>query len=118
MKIFTTSKARILFVSVPEDSAAHYVKDNVMYYSSDWRTNELNQGMGLPDGQWQFLSLLKDADEEKAASVVDKWDSGKYNDYSRHLARVDTALESIHSLANHLGCEGNQVILVENLKHT
>jgi len=94
MKEVTTSKARILFVSVPEEAKAFHIGDF---------TGNLNYFRGLlirpcsielPDGQWQFLSLLKDATESQAQQITDN-------------------LESLHSLAKHLGCEGNQAILIE-----
>lgn len=127
MKIFQTSKAQILFVSVPEDDTQFEVQHNTLYCFKE-RLHCENCRI-LPHGQWQFLSLLKDADEEKAASVVDEIyranDLVFYRDYNKHkpsetslLFRKgkyykDTALESLQSLANHLGCEGNQAILIE-----
>lgn len=129
MNIFTTSKARILFVSVPEDAIRFSVENErwLNFTISVWDKAKQTDGtekIMLPDGDWTLLSLLKDADEEKAASVVDSISPFEnrvcYRDYEgspdEWLDRsdyFDTALESLHSLANYLGCEGNQAILIE-----
>lgn len=54
--------------------------------------------LDLPAGQWELIGLAKDLTEDQWKGIIERWDSGKYNDYMRHLACVDTATESGHSL--------------------
>lgn len=62
-------------------------------------------------GQWQILST--EADWSK---VVERWDSGKWNDYERFLARVDTALESGYSWLRSIGEDPDKVIVLLKIK--
>lgn len=62
--------------------------------------------------------------EQEAASVVDgKWPEYFENcnhkiwkDYSDGIYRLDTALESLHSLLRACGCDGTNYLLIERIK--
>ena len=125
MKIYTTSKARILFVSVPEETNDCDIENNILYADSDkW---VIEKSIPLPEGKWHLLSILKDATEENAASVVDEKtivivrDDGSFADDVKYYFSIGPYLHypnaylALESIANHLGCEGNQVILVEKI---
>lgn len=68
----------------------------------------------LPKGSWAILGMSDKLTEEEWKKVVIRWDSGKYNDYERHLARVDTATESGLSLLKSKGIEVPHLILINN----
>jgi len=95
MQQIETSKAHVLFVkifdgveqvgSVSSDNftSLHYMVDGEWY------------GEKLPEGNWQFITLLKDAGEE-------------------HHKMISDEPSGLHSLANSLGVKGNCAVLVKN----
>jgi hypothetical protein len=51
--------------------------------------------------------------EEWAREIVERWDSGKYTDYTRHLARVDTAIESLRTLMQSLNIHDKTIAVCQ-----
>ena len=120
MQKFETTKATILFVEVPDGSHI-IVHDDAAKYSlvNGDRVPPIEQ-LDLPEGTWQFITLLKDASEEQAVNVVDSIFDKYYMDYENPNNNTyapgytfDTALESLHSLATSLGVKGNAAVLVK-----
>jgi hypothetical protein len=137
--VYTTTKATILFVEVPEDARdieVYFLREyNPVFWRMQWKCNNLSPfnhtdiGRG---GTWQFITLLKDAREETAMTLVDEStmkEAGKqiritYRDYNEPLLQIGEklvmngiffeALPSLHSLANSLGVKGNTAILIKN----
>lgn len=75
--------------------------------------NEPDYWESLPPGSWQLLGRVSEISEEVAATLVERWDSGIWNDYSRHLARVNTATESLASLLRSHGFEPEETVLLK-----
>lgn len=76
--------------------------------------NDVAQPVEINGTSWSILGMSDKLTEEKWKKVVIRWDSGKYNDYERHLARVDTATESGQSLLKQKGIEVPHFILINN----
>jgi len=126
MTQFETTKATILFVEVPED--ARHIHTNI--FGGCWllvHTDSRWQEYELGDKDWQFITLLKDAREEDAMTLVDdcpyfakcwkKYDRTESIGKGATIYNPDvscwTAIESLHSLANSLGVKGNCAVLVK-----
>ena len=125
---FETTQATILFVEVPEEAMIfNLIKDHLWYclpgdHCDDYENSD--EFIILPEGTWQFITLLKDAKEEQAQSICHSDAHGiKWIDYVMDMDQsiaehygpyvFDTALESIHSLATSLGVKGNAAVLVK-----
>ena len=120
--IYTTTKATILFVEVPEDIyGAEVVNGNLKHFIEG---SPFAITQKLPNATWQFITLLKDAREDVAMTLVDSISPYEnrvcYRDYEgspdEWLDRsdyFDTAIESLHSLATSLGVKGNAAVLVK-----
>jgi hypothetical protein len=68
-----------------------------------------SESIELPPGSWTIVEQT----EEGAAKIVERWDSGKFTDYERFLARVDTALASLHSWIRSQGKEPKTSIILK-----
>lgn len=90
-----------LFVAIPEGAKHIEVDPDCIL----WSLNGVSSGIDLPPGQWQLVATTDNVSEEQAAGIVERWHSGAYTDYERHLARVNTALESLATLLASLGIE-------------
>lgn len=121
MKQITTTKATILFVEFPNDAESIiYYPRSIIFADSTWKKTKRGKRIELPEGTWQFITLLKDASEEQAVNVVDSIFDKYYMDYENPNNNTyapgytfDTALESLHSLATSLGVKGNAAVLVK-----
>lgn len=121
MTQFERTKATILFVEVPEDVENIESHGNYITYHTGMGTENYDiLRTTLPEGTWQFITLLKDAREDQAVNVVDSIFDKYYMDYENPNNNTyapgytfDTALESLHSLANSLGVKGNAAVLVK-----
>ena len=123
--IYTTTKATILFVEFPNDAESIiYYPRSIIFADSTWKKTKRGKRIELPEGTWQFITLLKDAREDVAMTLVDSISPYEnrvcYRDYEgspdEWLDRsdyFDTAIESLHSLANSLGVKGNCAVLVK-----
>lgn len=61
---------------------------------------------------YKSIGHTKDLTEEQAASMVEKWDSGWFNDYQYHLSKCETALESFHSFLRSHGVDETRNYLI------
>ena len=94
-------------ISMPESTILRY-REWVDYPHTSSTYNFKN-----PPGSWQLLGRVSEISEEVAATLVERWDSGRWNDYSRHLARVNTATESLASLLRSHGFEPEETVLLK-----
>ena len=127
--IYTTTKATILFVEVPEQTSGVHIVNGETDALMPYKQNGifLNGPQLLPKGDWKFITLLKDAREEDAMTLVDdcpyfakcwkKYDRTESIGKGATIYNPDvscwTAIESLHSLANSLGVKGNAAVLVK-----
>lgn len=110
MKTFKTSKAVLVFIKSMPDVVEMRVENKVNYSKVIAKCTKSTHSMTFPRGDYQLHGALKSISEEVAETLVEKWDSGKWNDYSRHLARVDTATEALQSIAIYLGFGTNDSV--------
>jgi len=124
MTQFETTKATILFVEVPSDITWVKITSSGNIVCKVDKTFSVQT---LPEGTWQFITLLKDAREEDAMTLVDdcpyfakcwkKYDRTESIGKGATIYNPDvscwTAIESLHSLANSLGVKGNCAVLVK-----
>lgn len=107
--IHTIGNNNCIGVEVPEGK----VMDGVIIADQlIWRkdNHQFHDPIQLPPGSYAFLFLYPDGvTEEGAREVVERWDSGKYTDYTRHLARVDTAVESLRTLFQSLNIHDKNI---------
>lgn len=118
MTHFKTSKAELLFIKTySEVNTANLQKlrSSWIHFFADGIIVETNI---LPQGNWQLIGKLSEVSEEVANGLVDKLGSFKtkyekhsfYRNYMRGVPQpVDmtftTAIESLTSIATHLGME-------------
>ena len=102
---FKTSKAELLFVVLPK--GAYDVKISQLIGDRQ-KIRTRNESMPLPQGNWQLIGKLSEVSEEVAKGLVERCDCEgpciDYKDYSKHWS-CDTAIESLTSIATHLGME-------------
>ena len=122
MTHFKTSKAELLFVSLPKGIGTVLVDRNQLMEQYSTVTNK-KKGIAieLPQGNWQLIGKLSEVSEEVAKRLVDddeiyecyfsgfeKW-IDIYKDYNNSepmpYGVVFTAIESLTSIATHLGME-------------
>ena len=118
MTHFKTSKAELLFVVLPK--GAYDVKISQLIGDRQ-KIRTRNESMPLPQGNWQLIGKLSEVSEEVAKGLVESCtiqqidlDMNKIGesetkslDYSRKypVHSLPTALESLTSIATHLGME-------------
>lgn len=117
-----TSKAKIIFVSVPNDATNfHFALQQIrLWYDT---SDSKNYSEELPQGNWTILNVLDDVTEDEAKIVVNNPYRGYYYEYlpkgAMRLSNTaanhpfDTAKESLHSLATSLGVEGKTIIIYQ-----
>lgn len=91
-----TSKAKIIFVSVPdntEKSKIHHYKGKDILWHITKAVHKLNTPIDLPEGNWTILNVLDDVTEDEAMGIL--------------------GVENSHSLATSLGVEGKTIIIYE-----
>lgn len=115
-----TSKARLLFVVVPDGCERPYLFNDKRSPYISYFTNHETGRIYLPhEGYWRLLGDLKEVTEEQAASVVDEKIIGSnrivYNHYLKGHYWTILATESLQSLARSLGIPEDKktIVLVE-----
>ena len=116
--IYTTTKATILFVEVPEQTSGVHIVNGETDALMPYKQNGifLNGPQLLPKGDWKFITLLKDAGEEQAKTMMYQNNLLGYRNFvieSSPILLFDNAIESLHSLATSLGVKGNAAVLVK-----
>ena len=119
-----TSKAKIIFSSVPNDAKDFRIAtigSRLLFRPKE--TNFISDFIELPQGNWTILNVLDDVTEDEAEMVVEEYqgeDDGQYipsmmgfKNYEIFPAFSLSATESLHSLATSLGVEGKTIILYE-----
>lgn len=113
-----TSKAKIIFVSVPNDAEcfelAHSQTETRLHFQSEEHFLGFDS-ITLPQGNWTILNVLDDVTEDDAAKLVGSF-GGWYARYGCYEVAFDlncTAIESLQSLATSLGVEGKTIILYQ-----
>lgn len=122
-----TSKAKIIFVSVPNDAQAFNIErvqercglgDLIVEYNNPFTAKE-NDIIPLPQGNWTILNTLDDVTEGEANKVMPSYYCPincetyfwhKEGDGTTMLEGAQTALKS---LATSLGVEGKTIILYQ-----
>ena len=110
---FETTKAKILFVEVPSDITWVKITSSGNIVCKVDKTFSVQT---LPEGTWQFITLLKDAREDQAKTMMYQNNLLGYRNFvieSSPILLFDNAIESLHSLANSLGVKGNAAVLVK-----
>lgn len=114
-----TSKAKIIFSSVPNDAKDFRIAtigSRLLFRPKE--TNFISDFIELPQGNWTILNVLDDVTEDEAEMLVEM---GSYHNTFKNYITNDThksnqlrtATESLHSLATSLGVEGKTIILYE-----
>mgnify|MGYP006322376545 FL=1 len=103
MKEFKTKKANLLFVVLPKDAMNVCIDDNDICFIQKCITKYIGINKG-----YTLLGKLSEVSEEVAKGLVERCDCEgpciDYKDYSKHWS-CDTAIESLTSIATHLGME-------------
>ena len=103
MTNFKTSKANLLFVVLPKDAMSVCIDDNDICFIQKCITKYIGINKG-----YTLLGKLSEVSEEVAKGLVERCDCEgpciDYKDYSKHWS-CDTAIESLTSIATHLGME-------------
>jgi hypothetical protein len=104
----------VILIDVPEGDIVSYglgiaaMHSGLMYVVFEHSVGLIERKY-LPPGSWTIVEQT----EEEAAKIVERWDSGKFTDYERFLARVDTALASLHSWIRSQGKEPKTSIILK-----
>jgi hypothetical protein len=96
----------VILIDVPEGASEFAIIHNgtrVAHFRPTYKRYD------LPPGSWTIVEQT----EEGAAEIIERWDSGKFTDYERFLARVDTALASLHSWIRSQGKEPKTSIILK-----
>jgi hypothetical protein len=96
----------VILIDVPEGASEFAIIHNgtrVAHFRPTYKRYD------LPPGSWTIVEQT----EEGAAKIIERWDSGKFTDYERFLARVDTALASLHSWIRSQGKEPKTSIILK-----
>jgi len=97
-----TSKAKIIFVSVPSDARDFRIASigsrilfmpKESYFVSDW--------IDIPQGNWTILNVLDDVTEDEAALI--SWDDEWFTSH----------IDALQHTATSLGVEGKTIILYQ-----
>ena len=118
-----TSKAKIIFVSVPNDAARFEIDEDLFYLTPQ---TDISQIIELPQGNWTILNVLDDVTEDESALLIAEIDPEIYFENTATRERLPTYIDymddgeyylspknSIKSLATSLGVEGKTIILYE-----
>lgn len=113
MKEFKTKKANLLFVVLPKDAMSVCIDDNDICFIQKCITKYIGINKG-----YTLLGKLSEVSEEVAKGLVENvtvkstfppTNNGyKYRNYlhdNRYKSPFDTAIESLTSIATHLGME-------------
>lgn len=122
IKTITLSTGTWLLMKVPADGREFAINkiDGRQYLTAD-----KGEPMGaefyvgtepVPAGHtYTLIGKASELTEDQWKQIVEQWDSGGFNDYERHLARVKTSAESGHSLLKSQGMDiETTVILKQN----
>lgn len=110
-----------LLVEVPQTSTPIYqysliaIKEaglSWLHYLDEYE-NDVARCEELHGNSCQIIGKGNELTENQWEEIIERWDSGRYNDYSRHLARVDTATESGHSLIKSHSMKPEQVLILK-----
>lgn len=117
MKHYLTSKAELLFVVLPKDAYdVHMVEDLGHTFVVFKRPNRPLDNIEIPEG-YTLLGSLTTIPEDVAKGLVDGNETGTlFEDYILFRGNLqnyfDTALESLTSIATHLGMDTNENIYI------
>lgn len=114
-----TSKAKIIFVSVPNgarDFRIATIGSRLLFRQKE--TNFISDFIDLPQGNWTILNVLDDVTDDEAEMVVESFIGAFkyfkcYNTIDNEKGFVLSATESLHSLATSLGVQGKTIIIYE-----
>lgn len=115
IKQYTTTKAELLFVEVPNGRFAPKISPkNLSLFYEDSKSDTV---INLPPGNWQIAGKLDEITEEQAAALVDSKTANNviyhkhYTLYSEWPFLRDPKM-SIRSLSQHLGFTPEQNVIV------
>ena len=118
-----TSKAKIIFVSVPNgarDFRIATIGSRLLFRQKE--TNFISDFIDLPQGNWTIINVLDDVTEDESEIIVEQvrvkgWKSKAFKNYKNHISsNKDSYIfadQSLHSLATSLGVEGKTIIIYE-----